>query len=129
MRSGAVECGAVTAETAVALPSLVFVLAIGLWAVTASGAQVACVDAARLGARSAARGDPPARVRSVAARAAPARARVTVDRDATTSSVRVMAEVPPPLTGDLPGLTVSARATAATEPAVTEPRPHPGVGG
>lgn len=110
------ERGSVTAETAVALPGLVLVLAMALWAVSAAGAQIRCADAARLGARAAARGEPVAWVRAAAGRAAPSGARVTVGRDATVTRVDVAAPVPPPLAGDLRALVVSGRAVAETEP-------------
>ncbi|MGN6303106.1 MAG: Rv3654c family TadE-like protein [Angustibacter sp.] len=62
--------GVVTAELAVALPAV----ALSAAAVVAVGqvalAQVDCVDAARAGARAAARGDTPARVQDVARQAA-----------------------------------------------------------
>ena len=47
-----------TAELAVALPSLVLVLALALAALDLGIAQVRCVDAARVGARLLARGEP-----------------------------------------------------------------------
>lgn len=60
------EWGTATAELAVALPAV----AVALGAVLAVGqvgvAQVQCVDAARAGARAAARGEPVAAVRDVA---------------------------------------------------------------
>ncbi|NED82705.1 pilus assembly protein TadE, partial [Streptomyces sp. SID11233] len=66
--------GAVTAEAAMAIPVLVvFTLAL-VWALMAASAQIRCVDAARAGARAAARSEPEARVRGAALSAAPARA-------------------------------------------------------
>ena len=47
----------VTAETAVVLPVLLLVLLCAVAAVTVVGAQLRCVDAAREGARAAARGE------------------------------------------------------------------------
>ena len=47
----------VTAETAVVLPVLLLVLAGAVAAVVVVGAQLRCVDAAREGARAAARGE------------------------------------------------------------------------
>lgn len=69
----------VTAELAVAIPAVVLVLAMCLAALGAVIDQVRCVDAARLGARAAARGDPPAEVGALTARAAPEGARVSID--------------------------------------------------
>src|SRR5436305_1861879 len=54
------EAGMVTAETAVVLPVLLLVLAGAVAAVTVIGAELRCVDAAREGARAAARGEDPA---------------------------------------------------------------------
>jgi hypothetical protein len=71
------EGGAATAELAVALPTLVLVLAAALAAVDLGVAQVRCVDAARLGARLLARGEPPAPVLREVRAAAPEGARVT----------------------------------------------------
>src|SRR3954470_21283501 len=68
----------VTAETAVVLPVLLFVLAGAVAAVTVVGAPLRCVDAAREGARSAARGGAVAAARAVAADAAPSGAGVRV---------------------------------------------------
>ena len=57
----------VTAETAVVLPVLLLVLAGAVAAVTVVGAQLRCVDAAREGARAAARGEDVATVRALVA--------------------------------------------------------------
>src|SRR5688500_20233283 len=56
------DAGMVTAETAVVLPVLLLVLAGAVAAVTVVGAQLRCVDAAREGARAAARGESVAEV-------------------------------------------------------------------
>src|SRR3569833_4685867 len=65
------EAGMVTAETAVVLPVLLLVLAAAVAAVTVVGAQLRCVDAAREGARAAARGETFAVVKRVTAQTAP----------------------------------------------------------
>src|SRR3954463_684529 len=65
------EAGMVTAETAVVLPVLLLVLAGAVAAVTLVGGQLRCVDAAREGARAAARGDSVAAVTAIVGRAAP----------------------------------------------------------
>ena len=49
--------GAVTAETAVAIPSLLVVLTILVWIILVVTAQLRAYDAARAGARAAARGE------------------------------------------------------------------------
>ncbi|TPQ20921.1 hypothetical protein FGD71_018250 [Streptomyces sporangiiformans] len=88
--------GFVTAEAAVVLPVLVaFTMAL-VWAVMAACAQIQCVDAARAGARAAARQDPPGTVTAVARKAAPSGARVTVRRAGDLVRVRVEAEPPGP---------------------------------
>ena len=83
----------VTAETAVVLPVLLLVLAGAVAAVVVVGAQLRCVDAAREGARAAARGESAATVASLAGQAAPDGARVATatdgDRVTVTVSVRV----------------------------------------
>ena len=80
-----------TVETAVAFPALVLLLAVAMWGVSAAAAQVACVDAARAGARAAARGEPLPEVRAAARRAAPAGAHVSIDRDRRFTRVLVTA--------------------------------------
>ncbi|HEX6471444.1 MAG TPA: TadE family type IV pilus minor pilin [Streptosporangiaceae bacterium] len=107
-----------TAEIAVALPALVLVIAVALWGVSVAAAQVACVDAARAGARAAARGEPLPAVRSVVARAAPAGARVTVRRDGELTKVSVRVELHPPGLGEMAPIVVREHAVAATEPGV-----------
>lgn len=108
--------GSITAETAVAFPALVIILVISLWGVSAAAAQVACVDAARAGARAAARGEPETEVRAAVRQAAPVNARVTVRRDPATTTVVVTAETRPPLNTLFPPLRLRAQAVAATEP-------------
>jgi len=88
--------GFVTAEAAVVLPVLVAFTMTLVWAVMAASAQIQCVDAARAGARAAARQDPPGTVMAVALQAAPSGARVTVRREGDLVRVRVRAEPPGP---------------------------------
>ncbi|MDK3257310.1 TadE family type IV pilus minor pilin [Blastococcus capsensis] len=108
------EAGMVTAETAVVLPVLLLVLVGAVAAVTVVGAQLRCVDAAREGARAAARGEDLASVTAWAGRAAPDGARTTVVTGAGEVSVRVTAEVAP--LGPLPWrVTVTADAVALPE--------------
>jgi Flp pilus assembly protein TadG len=113
---GRADRGSVTAETAVALPALAFVLVAAVWGVSATASQVACVDAARAGARAAARGEPVAQVRAEVLRAAPPRASVDVRQDPAITRVVVRAVVSPPRFGLFPPLTLRAQAIAATEP-------------
>ncbi|POM26491.1 hypothetical protein BTM25_08920 [Actinomadura rubteroloni] len=110
------DAGMATAEIAMALPALVLVAAIVLWGETVASVRLACSDAARSGARAAARGESLSAVRSLVERAVPRGARVTVRRDGEASRVEVAVPVPPPVAAGLPALTVTARAVAATEP-------------
>lgn len=104
--------GAVTAEAAMAIPVIViFALAL-LWALMAASGQIRCVDAARAGARAAARSEPEAQVREAALSAAPERARVEVERAGQLWRVTVTAPAPGP--GPL-AVTLSAEAAAAAE--------------
>ncbi|MGY1751980.1 TadE family type IV pilus minor pilin [Blastococcus sp. SYSU D01042] len=105
----------VTAETAVVLPVLVLVLVCAVAAVTVVGAHLRCVDAAREGARAAARGEADAVVAELAGRVAPAGAVTTVRPAAERVRVTVSAEVSP--LGPVPLRTrVQASAVALREP-------------
>ena len=104
------EGGTATAELAVALPSLVLVLAVALGAVHLGLDQVRCVDAARLGARALARGEPEAAVLREVAAAAPAGAQLSVTRGEGEVGVAV-ASVPPVVLRPL-GVLAPVRATA-----------------
>jgi Flp pilus assembly protein TadG len=105
----------VTAETAVVLPVLLVVLAAVVAAVTVVGAQLRCVDAAREGARAAARGDEVAAVTALTGRAAPDGAVTTVHADGEEVRVTVAARIAP--LGPVPlRITVSAEAVALREP-------------
>ena len=105
-----------TAEIAVALPSLVLVTAIALWGLTLASVQLTCTDAARAGARAAARGEPLDAVRALVLKAVPKEATVKVSRNETTVHVDVAAPVKPPSAAGLPSLTVHAHVAAETEP-------------
>ncbi|MEU8268783.1 TadE family type IV pilus minor pilin [Sphaerisporangium sp. NPDC049002] len=107
--------GSVTAEMAVALPSLVLVLGAALWAIAAVTAQLECVDAARAGARAAARGESLEAVRQAAARAAPEGAIVSVTRDSALSRVTISTSVRPSWVIAVPAVPVGASASSATE--------------
>ncbi|MCX5381706.1 TadE family type IV pilus minor pilin [Streptomyces sp. NBC_00083] len=104
--------GFVTAETAVAIPALVgFALAL-LWALMAASAEIRCVDAARAGARAAARSEPEAVAVAAARSAAPEGATVTVRRSGELWRVRVEAATPGPTHL---ALTLHAEAAALAE--------------
>ncbi|HVE62963.1 MAG TPA: TadE family type IV pilus minor pilin [Mycobacteriales bacterium] len=110
--------GSATAETAVVLPVLVLLLTCALWALGAVSVQLRCVEAARAGARAAARGEPAdvirSRVREVAGRTAD----VDLEMSATSATVAVTRVVSPPwpaLARLLQPLSVSAEARADVE--------------
>jgi Flp pilus assembly protein TadG len=112
----------VTAETAVVLPVLLFVLAAAVSAVVVVGSQLRCVDAAREGARAAARGEPVAVVSELAGRAAPDGARTTVAGTGDVVTVTVTATVQP--LGPLPvRLQVRASASGVVEPGASGAAP------
>jgi Flp pilus assembly protein TadG len=105
----------VTAETAVVLPVLLLVLAAAVAAVTVVGAQLRCVDAAREGARAAARGEPDAAVSRIVGALAPDGAVTRVSGDPEEVRVTVTVHVAP--LGPLPlGIPLSAAAVAVREP-------------
>jgi Flp pilus assembly protein TadG len=105
----------VTAETAVVLPVLLFVLAAAVAALVVVGGQLRCLDAAREGARAAARGEPAGVVTELAGRAAPDGARTTVSAAGPAVMVTVAATIQP--LGPVPlRLQVQASASAVVEP-------------
>ncbi|MEV0145161.1 MULTISPECIES: TadE family type IV pilus minor pilin [unclassified Nonomuraea] len=104
-----------TAETAAVLPALMVVLAAALWTVQAVGAQLECVDAARVGARAAARGEPLDQVREVVRSATRSDAQVEVSRGPERTHVKVAVDVRPAWGAAFPAIRVSASASAATE--------------
>ncbi|GLY14184.1 hypothetical protein Kisp01_12000 [Kineosporia sp. NBRC 101677] len=102
----------VTAETALAIPVVVLLLATLLAAATAGLAQLQCIDAARAGARAAARHDDP---HAPAAAEAPAGAEVRVSSAGDLVKVQVLAQLTLPLPWQ-PRIEVRAESTAQTEP-------------
>ena len=111
------ERGTATAELAVALPSLVLVLAVALAAVDLGLAQVRCVDAARLGARLLARGEPQGR-RWARCERGPGRCRGLGDDHRGRVTVSVTGQVPAAL-----GPWVRSPAPAASAQALLEAAP------
>ncbi|MFF4398068.1 TadE family type IV pilus minor pilin [Streptomyces sp. NPDC001480] len=104
-----------TAEAAVVLPVLVaFTMAL-VWGLLAMAAQLQCVDAARTGARAAARQDAPDAVVAVTREAAPDGAKITVAREGEQVRVTVVAR--PPVLSGLP-FEVREEAVAAAEDTV-----------
>ena len=105
------------------LPVLLVVVGLGVWALSAVGAQLRCADAAAVAARAAARGDAPAQVEQAARAAAPDGARVEVRTGSEHVTVVVSADVEA-LGGALarlPAVGVRGQATAAREDAVAAP--------
>ncbi|MFC6712639.1 TadE family type IV pilus minor pilin [Branchiibius cervicis] len=86
----------VTAELAAVLPAIVFVLAVALNAVAIGIDQIRCVDAARMAARSASRGDSPAQISDIGRRAAPGGATVLLRPVADAVEVTVSTQPPGP---------------------------------
>ncbi|WP_217166751.1 TadE family type IV pilus minor pilin [Streptomyces sp. AC512_CC834] len=107
--------GFVTAETAVVLPVLVVFAMALVWGLLVVAAQIQCVDAARTGARAAARQDSADAVVKVAREAAPRGARVTLSREADL--VRVVVVADPPALHGLP-FEVREEAVASVEQTV-----------
>ncbi len=114
------HAGMVTAELAVTIPVVVLVLAFCAVGIAAGVDQLRCVDAARIGARSAARGDLPDQSRGLALRAAPADAVVAIERAGEEVRVTVSARAGG-LGGLLPGWRLHAVATGPVE----SPGPDP----
>jgi hypothetical protein len=86
-----------TAEFAVAIPAIVFVVVIALSAVTTVIDQLRCVDAARATARSLARGDDQGTALAQGRRLAPPGTSFTVGGSATTVTVTTRARPAPAL--------------------------------
>ncbi|MDN5805167.1 MAG: pilus assembly protein, partial [Microlunatus sp.] len=84
----------VPAELAATIPALIFVLLIAVNAVMIGINQVRCVDAARVAARAAARGDSAAAVQEVGARGGPAGSGVAVSGGGGAVTVTVQAPGP-----------------------------------
>lgn len=94
------------------LPVLVMFATALVWGLLVVAAQIQCVDAARVGARAAARQDPHDAVVAVAREAAPPGAGVVVNREA--GRVRVVVVARPPVLHGLP-FDLREEAVAAVE--------------
>ncbi|GAA4014974.1 TadE family type IV pilus minor pilin [Streptomyces plumbiresistens] len=90
--------GFVTAESAMVLPVLVIFAMALVWGLLVVAAQIQCLDAARTGARAAARQDAADAVVEITRQAAPRDAEVTVSREGDQVRVAVVAK-PPALHG------------------------------
>jgi Flp pilus assembly protein TadG len=114
---GSADDGMVTAEFAVVLPSLVFVVAAAVGGVVAVTDQLRCVDAAATAARLAARGEPPTTVRATAMRVAPPGAALHLASTPTTVTATVVVRIGAPgWLSRLPSFTITQRSVAAREP-------------
>lgn len=112
------DSGAATAELAMALPTLLLVLAVGLYALAAVALQARAADAASIGARLLARGEDPEVIRAQLAPDLPAGSTVTLGRrEPALVTVRVEAALPAPagLRTLVRGVRVGATRTAADE--------------
>ncbi|MFT2016155.1 TadE family type IV pilus minor pilin [Streptomyces sp. 796.1] len=98
-----------SAEAAVVLPTLALFAVALLWGLTAASAHIQCVDAARAGARAAARSESPQATLAAARAAAPHGAKITVHHDGDLVRVRVEARTagPGPLAVRLQGEAVA----------------------
>lgn len=103
-----------TAELALAMPALVMVLAVALFAFGVAVDELRCVDAARAGARAAARGETSTEISAVAQQMAPpaSHVQVVVGRDTVTVRVTAPARFSPVLSSTMH---LEGAATAARE--------------
>jgi hypothetical protein len=106
----------VTAELAVAVPTLIVVTVLATGAISVASAQLRCVDAAAVAARLAARGDNATVTAGAVASVAPPGSTLRLTRRDGLVVADVAATVHAPGTGRLlPGFVVHARAVAADE--------------
>lgn len=119
------ERGTATAELAVVLPAVVLLAVLAVWAVLVGAAQLRCTDAAGVGARALARGEPAEEVRRVVAEVAPHGARVELGNtgELVVVEVRVLVPLPGPWGDHGPGVAVGDRAVALDEGAGSAPGP------
>jgi len=108
------ERGSVTAELALGLPVVVLALVLVLAVGQVVTSQVRCSDAARAGAREAARGEVGGTVVQEGLRVAPPGASVTLTRSGRSVEVTVSAAVRLPLPGS-PQVRVRGRAVSLVE--------------
>ncbi|WSA93269.1 pilus assembly protein [Streptomyces sp. NBC_01795] len=102
------SAGYVTAEAAVVIPALALLVVVLLWGLMAAVLRIQCVDAARAGARAAARGEPVSKVESAVRSAAPgARTQVAREGELVRVVVRARTAGPGPLTLELESAAVA----------------------
>lgn len=97
------------------IPALILLGVALLWGLMAAVAQIQCVDAARAGARAAARQEPERAAVAAAKQAAPEGARVVVRREGDLVRVSVVAHAPGP---QALSLDLEAEAVALAEESV-----------
>lgn len=123
-RRPAGDAGMVTAETAVVLPVIVVILAAMIGAISAVAAKISCTDAAREGARAAARGDSTSEIVTSARRLAPRGAAIEVSLSETDATVVVSVQVRP--LGRLAGtIEIRSAATSRREPRTVDDQQTP----
>lgn len=107
----------VTAEAALVIPVLLAVTLALSWTIAVGAAQVRLIDAAREGARLAARGESSDTVEAAVRRIGPSDTHADVSVSNGMVTVQVQAHVSPglPLLGDLPGVSLESQAVAASE--------------
>ena len=112
------ESGAVTAETAIALPLIAIFTVSMAWLVSVGITQVRALDAARETARAAARSEGSGQALALGRRVAPAGSKISVGHSDRTVVVKVDSPVTGPagLFGHWAGFRVKAEAVAAQEP-------------
>lgn len=113
------DAGSVTAELALTLPTLAIVLVIGIWLQSAVALRAQCLDAARAGARAAARGDADPSIRSRLAGVLPRGATVAISHSGGQVTVSVATQVTAPagIASLVGSPRVTAAATGTVEPA------------
>jgi Flp pilus assembly protein TadG len=111
------DSGSVTAELALTLPTLAIVLVIGIWLQSAVALRAQCLDAARAGARAAARGDADPTIRAQLATTLPRGAAVAISHagDLVTVSVATQVESPAGIASLVGSPRVTASATGTVE--------------
>jgi hypothetical protein len=112
--SGRRDDGSLTAEFAVGLPAAVLTVLLVMSAAAVAQAQLQCVDAARAGARQAARSEADGRAVAVARSAAPPNARIGLTRSGGTVTVEVRAQLRVPFPGGT-AVRVGSRSVADLE--------------
>jgi len=100
-----------------ALPVLAMILGAALWAVAVAGAQLRVIDAARDGARAAARGEADVATIAAARAAAPPGAQISLRHEGSEVTVVVRARVGPGLgpLARIPAPVAQATAVARVE--------------